>query len=135
MIITGGENIASSEVERVIYELPQVREAAVIGVPDAQLGRAPVRGRRAEGRAGARLSRPWPAHCAAQLAGFKVPEALVVRDALPRNPSGKVLKRVLLAGAGGLAGAHVFPATSRSGQSSRFSSALSAGPRSSRASA
>ena len=42
MIISGGENIASSEVERVIYELPQVREVAVIGVPDARWGERPV---------------------------------------------------------------------------------------------
>ena len=42
MIISGGENIASSEVERVIYELPQVREAAVIGMPDARWGETPV---------------------------------------------------------------------------------------------
>src|SRR6202023_3798482 len=41
MIISGGENIASSEVERVIYELPQVREVAVIGVPDARWGGKP----------------------------------------------------------------------------------------------
>src|SRR5216683_2988168 len=42
MIISGGENIASSEVERVIYELPQVREVAVIGVPDERGGERPV---------------------------------------------------------------------------------------------
>ena len=42
MIISGGENIASSEVERVIYELPQVREFAVIGMPDARWGERPV---------------------------------------------------------------------------------------------
>ena len=42
MIISGGENIASSEVERVIYELPQVREVAVIGLPDERWGERPV---------------------------------------------------------------------------------------------
>ena len=42
MIISGGENIASSEVERVIYELPQVREVAVIGLPDSRWGEKPV---------------------------------------------------------------------------------------------
>ena len=42
MIISGGENIASSEVERVVYQLPQVREAAIIGVPDETWGERPV---------------------------------------------------------------------------------------------
>ena len=42
MIISGGENIASSEVERVIYEMPQVREVAVIGMPDERWGEKPV---------------------------------------------------------------------------------------------
>ncbi len=55
MIISGGENIASSEVERVVYELPQVLEAAVIGVADDQMGRAPRGGRRAEARRSALL--------------------------------------------------------------------------------
>ena len=42
MIVSGGENIASSEVERVIYELPQVREVAVIGMRDDRWGEKPV---------------------------------------------------------------------------------------------
>ncbi len=56
MIISGGENIASSEVERVIYELPQVREVAVIGMPDRALGRTARRGRGAGGRREARTA-------------------------------------------------------------------------------
>src|SRR6266702_7525683 len=96
MIISGGENIASSEVERVIYELPQVREVAVVGLPDARWGEKPVAvvvlGD------GATLELPDLAdHCRARLAGFKVPKQLIIRDSLPRNPSGKVLKRVLRA--------------------------------------
>jgi fatty-acyl-CoA synthase len=96
MIISGGENIASSEVERVIYELPEVRECAVIGLPDARWGEKPVAivvlGE------GAALELPALAnHCRARLAGFKVPKQLIIRDSLPRNPSGKVLKRVLRA--------------------------------------
>ena len=55
MIISGGENIASSEVERVVYQLPQVREAAIIGVPDDEMGRASGRGGRAQRRAQPRL--------------------------------------------------------------------------------
>ena len=96
MIISGGENIASSEVERVIYELPQVREVAVVGISDERWGEKPVAvvvlGD------GATLELPdLTDHCRARLAGFKVPKQLIIRDSLPRNPSGKVLKRVLRA--------------------------------------
>ncbi len=96
MIISGGENIASSEVERVIYELPQVREVAVIGLPDPRWGEKPV----AIVVLGDGAALELPAlteHCRARLAGFKVPKQLIIRDSLPRNPSGKVLKRVLRA--------------------------------------
>lgn len=94
MIISGGENIASSEVERVVYQLPQVSEVAVVGRPDAKWGERPV---------AVVVLKPdedldpaaFEAHCRAHLAGFKVPKELHVVDALPRNPSGKVLKRVL----------------------------------------
>ena len=92
MIISGGENIASSEVERVVYQLPQVREAAIIGVPDEKWGERPVAV--VALNAGHSLDYETLAkHCRAHLAGFKVPKQLIVRDQLPRNPSGKVLKR------------------------------------------
>jgi len=94
MIISGGENIASSEVERVIYQLPQVREAAVIGVADPKWGERPVAVVVVD--PGQSLDyASLAAHCRAHLARFKVPDRLVLRDSLPRNPSGKVLKRVL----------------------------------------
>jgi fatty-acyl-CoA synthase len=96
MIISGGENIASSEVERVIYELPQVREVAVVGMPDERWGERPVA--IVALADGATLDLPaLTAHCRERLAGFKVPKELILRDSLPRNPSGKVLKRVLRA--------------------------------------
>jgi fatty-acyl-CoA synthase len=94
MIISGGENIASSEVERVVYQLPQVREAAIIGVPDEKWGERPV----AVVALNAGQSLDYETlvkHCRAHLAAFKVPKELIVRDQLPRNPSGKVLKRLL----------------------------------------
>ena len=94
MILSGGENIASSEVERVIYEMPEVLEAAVIGVPDSQWGEMPVAVIAARPGAVVTLE-ALQAHCRRQLAGFKVPKRLALKDALPRNPSGKVLKRVL----------------------------------------
>ncbi|WOH79607.1 AMP-binding protein [Bradyrhizobium sp. BEA-2-5] len=96
MIISGGENIASSEVERVIYDLPEVREVAVIGLRDARWGERPVA--IVVLADGAKLDLPsLTDHCRTRLAGFKVPRQLVVRDSLPRNPSGKILKRVLRA--------------------------------------
>lgn len=96
IIISGGENIASSEVERVIYELPQVREAAVVGVRDARWGERPIAVVALADGTELDLA-ALTAHCRARLAAFKVPKQLVLRDALPRNPSGKVLKRVLRA--------------------------------------
>ena len=96
MIISGGENIASSEVERVLYQLPQVLEAAAVGLPDAQWG---------ERVAAVVVLRPGTAlsldelqaFCRGRLGGFKLPRQLVLRETLPRLPSGKVLKRVLRA--------------------------------------
>ena len=94
MIISGGENIASSEVKRVLYELDQVAEAAVIGQPDDRWGEVP---------AAFVVLKPGmildldtlTAHCRANLAGFKAPKHLHLVETLPCNPSGKVLKRVL----------------------------------------
>ncbi len=94
MIISGGENIASSEVERVLYQLPQVLEAAAIGLPDERWGECVTAV--VVLHAGTQLSlEDVRAHCAGKLGGFKTPKQLVLVDALPRNPSGKVLKRVL----------------------------------------
>jgi fatty-acyl-CoA synthase len=94
MIISGGENIASSEVERVVYQLPHVREAAIIGVPDEKWGERPVAV--VALNAGYSLDYETLAkHCRAHLAAFKVPKQLILREHLPRNPSGKVLKRLL----------------------------------------
>ncbi len=96
MIVSGGENIASSEIERVLYEHDAVLEVAVVGRPDDRWGEVPV--------AFVVLRPGSPAtpdelldHCHAQLARFKVPKSITFLDALPRNPSGKVLKRELRA--------------------------------------
>lgn len=94
MILSGGENIASSEVERVLYEMPEVLEAAVIGLPDPRWGEAPVAV--VTPRPGMVLTlAAMQAHCRKSLGRFKTPRRLVIRDSLPRNPSGKVLKRLL----------------------------------------
>ncbi|MEZ5143475.1 MAG: long-chain fatty acid--CoA ligase [Acidimicrobiales bacterium] len=94
MIVSGGENIASSEVERVLYEHEAVVEAAVVGRPDDRWGEVPVAFVvLADGAAvtGDELIE----RCRGQLAKFKVPKAVTFVDALPRNPSGKILKREL----------------------------------------
>jgi fatty-acyl-CoA synthase len=94
MIISGGENIASSEVERVLYQLEEVEEAAIIGLPDSKWGERVVAV--VVLRQGATLTlEALREYCKGKIAGFKTPRQLVVMEALPRNPSGKVLKRVL----------------------------------------
>jgi acyl-CoA synthetase (AMP-forming)/AMP-acid ligase II len=94
MIIRGGENIYPVEVEDVLGGYPGVREVAVVGVPDehwGELARAHV-----VLESGARFDEPAVLrYCRARLAGYKVPTAFVIEDDLPRNASGKVLKRDL----------------------------------------
>ena len=94
MIVSGGENIAGSEIERVLYEHDAVAEAAVVGRPDERWGEVPVAF--VAVRPGAAVTGDdLIEHCAAHLARFKVPKAIELIEALPRNPSGKVLKREL----------------------------------------
>ena len=94
MIISGGENIASPEVERVIYEHPSVLEAAVVGIPHPKWLEVPKAF--VVLKPGTTLTpEELVAHCAKKLAKFKVPKEVEFIDQLPRNPSGKVLKRNL----------------------------------------
>ncbi len=97
MIVSGGENIASSEVERVLYEHESVLEVAVVARADARWGEVPVAFvvRRPDAAATAEALME---HCRAHLARYKVPKDITFLDALPRNPSGKVLKRELRSG-------------------------------------
>jgi fatty-acyl-CoA synthase len=94
MIKSGGENVSSREVEEVIYAHASVAEAAVIGVPDPRWIEAvtavvvPRPGQRID-------ADELIAHCRGSLASFKVPKKVIVVDALPRNASGKILKRDL----------------------------------------
>jgi fatty-acyl-CoA synthase len=94
MIVSGGENIAGSEVERVLYEHESVVEAAVVGRPDDRWGEVPV-AYVVSSSAATATPEELIEHCRRQLARFKVPKDVVLVDALPRNPSGKVLKREL----------------------------------------
>ena len=94
MVKTGGENVASREVEEMIYKLPQVSEVAVVGVPHPRWVEAVVAV--IVVKSGQSLSKDAVhAHCAEHLAHFKVPKDIVFAEALPKNPSGKLLKREL----------------------------------------
>jgi acyl-CoA synthetase (AMP-forming)/AMP-acid ligase II len=94
MIVSGGENIAGSEVERVLYEHDAVLEVAVVARPDDRWGEVPVAFVVLRPDASATADELLE-HCRGQLAKFKVPKDLTFLEALPRNPSGKVLKREL----------------------------------------
>jgi HIP---CoA ligase len=94
MFICGGFNVYPAEVEQVLARLDGVAESAVIGVPDARLGEVGkafvvLRPGRALGEA------EVLAHCRERLANYKVPRSVEFRAGLPRNPSGKTLKRLL----------------------------------------
>jgi acyl-CoA synthetase (AMP-forming)/AMP-acid ligase II len=94
MILTGGENVYPREVEEVLYEHPAVVEAAVLGAPDPKWGEkvvAVICARPGQPVTGADLV----AFCRARIASYKKPRHVVFIDALPRNASGKVLKREL----------------------------------------
>jgi len=94
MIISGGENIYPAEVERVLYEHPMVDQCAVIGVPDEQWGesvKAFVVLREGQEISEADIIQ----FCKNLLASYKKPKSVEFLDALPRNPQGKILKRVL----------------------------------------
>jgi O-succinylbenzoic acid--CoA ligase len=91
-IITGGENVAPTEVEAVLAEHPAVAEAAVHGRPDPEWGEAIVA---TVVLRAAVTEDELRAHAAARLAPYKVPKAIAFADALPRTGSGKLLRRAL----------------------------------------
>lgn len=91
MVVTGGENVYTSEVEAAIYTHPAVREVAVVGVPDERYGEAlcavvvPA--------AGATLTaEALILHCRGHIGGYKIPRRILFVDALPKSAMGKVLK-------------------------------------------
>jgi O-succinylbenzoate-CoA ligase len=93
MIISGGENIYPAEIENVILGHPGVAEVAVIGVPSAQWGESPVA---VVVRKDAALTdQEVLGHCAGKLARYKLPKQVYFTEAIPRNATGKALKRVL----------------------------------------
>ena len=94
MIITGGENVYSREVEEVLYTSQEVQECAVIGLPDKEWGErvtaviVPKPGKQI-------VPQDLKALVKARLSAFKVPKEFFVVDEMPKNPAGKILKREL----------------------------------------
>ncbi len=93
MIISGGENVYPAEIEDLLLTHPDVADAAVIGTPSARWGESPL----------AIIVPVRPDldeqtildHCAGRLARYKQPCKIVFTDTIPRNPTGKILKRLL----------------------------------------
>ena len=91
MIITGGENVSSIEVEDAVFSHPAVAEVAVIGIPDDRWGElvtALVVLAEGEQVSEADLI----AHCRGMIAGYKIPKKVEFRDAIPRTATGKIQK-------------------------------------------
>ncbi len=95
MIISGGENVYSSEVENVVYQHPAIHEAAVIGVPDHKWGEAVTA--IVTVKSGAALSETELIEfCASRLADYKVPKRIEIREGeLPKSGTGKIMKKEL----------------------------------------
>lgn len=94
MIISGGENVYPAELEKVLLAHPDIADAAVIGVADDKWGEVPLAVLVAQD--GNQLDiDALTAFCKDKLAGFKIPKKLAYVDMLPRNPSGKILKKIL----------------------------------------
>jgi long-chain acyl-CoA synthetase len=94
MIISGGENIYPREIEEVLYTHPAVLEASVIGIPDpywVEKVHAVVAIKKGQSVTDKELI----AFCKQHMAGFKAPKSIEFVDALPKNPSGKIMKREL----------------------------------------
>ena len=94
MIVSGGENVYPAEVENAIMGCPGIAEAAVIGVPDARWGEAvkAIVARTPGSKTDETAVIDW---VRARIAGYKTPKSVEFVEALPRNGTGKVLRRVL----------------------------------------
>ena len=94
MIISGGENVYPAEVENALYAHPEVADVAVIGVPHEKWGEA-VKACVVLKDAASLTEADIIAHAREHIAGYKCPKSVDFIDALPRNPSGKILRREL----------------------------------------
>ncbi|HUL22784.1 MAG TPA: long-chain fatty acid--CoA ligase [Thermodesulfobacteriota bacterium] len=94
LILSSGFNVYPSQVEEILEKHPKIKEAAVIGVPDRVKGQAilaviVLR----EGMQGDKEE--FLSYCKEKMPDYRVPKSILLRDAIPRNPAGKILKRVL----------------------------------------
>ena len=96
MIVSGGENVYPREVEEVLYRHPAIAESAVIGVPDEKWGEA-VKAVVVLKQGESATADQIVDFCKEKLGGYKRPRSVDFIEALPRNPSGKVLKKDLRA--------------------------------------
>lgn len=94
MIITGGENVYSTEVENALYEHPGVLQAAVVGLPDAKWGEAVTAFVVSRTEADV-TEKDLIQHCRTLIAAYKCPKQVVFKDVLPKSGAGKVLKTKL----------------------------------------
>lgn len=95
MIISGGENVYPAEIENLLMEHPGVREAAVIGQSSERWGESPFAILVSASAEAPPTQADIMGFLATRLARFKMPKAIAFIDEIPRNPSGKILKRVL----------------------------------------
>ena len=96
MIVSGAENVYPAEVESALHDHPAVQDCAVIGVPDARWGEA-VKALVVRAPAMVVEAAELIAFARGRIAGYKVPKSIDFVDTLPRNPSGKILKKELRA--------------------------------------
>ncbi len=94
MIVSGGENIYPAEVENAVFGHPEVADVAVIGVPDEKWGESVKAVVVLKPGASASVE-DIIAHTRTRIAGYKIPRSIDFVTALPRNPSGKILRREL----------------------------------------
>lgn len=95
IIISGGENISTLEVESALYDHPAILEAAVVAAPDSHWGEIPCAFITVKTGHEALTEEDIVAHCRMNLAGFKVPKRIVFVDELPKTSTGKLQKHVL----------------------------------------
>jgi fatty-acyl-CoA synthase len=94
MIVSGGENVYPAEIEKVLLQLPEIDEASVVGIPDDKWGEVPKAYIVCK-HAAPPSSADIITFCRQHLAGYKIPRHIEQIEELPKNPSGKVLKKVL----------------------------------------
>lgn len=95
MIISGGENVYPAEVEQVMYQHPEIKEVAVVGIPDEKWGESVKAVAVLKDTSCSLTIEDIRSFCEGKLAHYKIPKTLEVMTALPRNPMGKLLKSAL----------------------------------------